>query len=78
MFRFALVAIGIFAYQLYYGEKSTRKGLMRIWMNLDMFLARTLLQLGGCLEIFQETRGLGIGAGGYARVIVDYDWRIYD
>ena len=80
MFRFALVAIGIFAYQLYYGEESTRKGLMRIWMNLDMFLASDIRFRNwvACLEMFQETRGLGIGAGGYAQVIADYDWRIYD
>lgn len=80
MFRFALVAVGIFVYQIYYGEESTRKGLMRIWMNLDMFLASDIRFRNwvACLEMFQETRGLGIGAGGYAQVIADYDWRIYD
>ena len=80
MFRFGIVAVGIFAYQITYGEESTRKGLMRIWMNLDMFLASDIRFRNwiACLEMFQETRGLGIGAGGYAQVIADYDWRIYD
>ena len=81
MFRFAVFAILVFAYQISFGDnEATRKAFMRIWMNLDSLWrsdirARNWL---ACIEMFQDTYGLGIGPGGYAQVIADYDWRIYD
>jgi O-antigen ligase len=81
MLRFAAVAVLVFTYQIAFGDnEATRKAFMRIWMNLDTLWrsdvrARNWL---ACIHMFQNTHGLGIGAGGYAQVIADYDWRIYD
>ena len=81
MFRLAVLLVLVFAYQISFGDNvATRKAFMRIWLNLDSLWrsdirARNWL---ACIHMFQETHGLGIGAGGYAQVIADYDWRIYD
>ena len=80
MLRFGAVAVALFTYQIFFGDDSTRKALMRIWMNLDT-LWRSDIRVRNwvaCIEMFQETNGLGIGAGGYAQVIADYDWKIYE
>jgi hypothetical protein len=81
MLRLGVLLVLLFAYQVSFGDNvATRKAFMRIWMNLDILWqsdirARNWL---ACIHMFQETHGLGIGAGGYAQVIADYDWRIYD
>lgn len=81
MFRFAMLGVLVFAYQITLGgDESTRKAFMRIWLNLDS-LWRSDVRVRNwvaCMEMFQDTYGVGIGPGGYAQVIQHYDWKIYE
>tara|TARA_B110000037_G_scaffold207740_1_gene255014 strand:- start:378 stop:1562 length:1185 start_codon:yes stop_codon:yes gene_type:complete len=74
----AFVAI-LFAVQITFGDESTRKAFMRIWMNLDTLWGSDVRGRNwlACVHMFQDTWGRGIGAGGYATLIADYDWKIY-
>jgi hypothetical protein len=81
MIRFGVLLVLLFAYQVSFGDnEATRKAFTRIWINLDSLWQSDVRASNwiACIHMFQETHGLGIGAGGYAQVIADYDWRIYD
>jgi len=77
--RFAVFIAVLFSVQIAFGDESTRKAFMRIWMNLDTLWGSDVRGRNwiACVNMFQDTWGRGVGAGGYATIIADYDWKIY-
>ena len=79
--RFGVVAFLVFAGVSLFGDGgSTTKAVNRIVMNLGNTWGEDIRQQNWlvCLEMFAETWGRGIGPGGYAEIVGDYNWRIYD
>lgn len=79
--RGGVVAFLFFAAFTLFGEGgSTTKAVNRIVMNLGNTWGEDIRQQNWlvCLEMFAETWGRGIGPGGYAELVADYNWRIYD
>lgn len=79
MVRFAAFVAVLFAVQIAFGDESTRKAFMRIWMNLGTLWGSDVRSRNwlACIHMFEDTWGRGMGAGGYATLIADYDWKIY-
>ena len=79
MTRFFIFIALLFAVQLTVGDEATRKAFMRIWMNLGKLWGSDVRTRNwiACWNMFTDTWGLGKGAGGYATIIGEYDWKIY-
>ncbi len=79
MLRFAVVGVILFGVGVFLGEDSTRKGLMRIWLNLGNLWRSDVRGRSWwvCIEMFQNTYGLGIGPGSFAVVLEQYDWKLF-
>jgi hypothetical protein len=77
--RFAVFVTVLFSVQIAFGDESTRKAFMRIWMNLDTLWGSDVRGRNwiACVNMLLDTWGRGVGAGGYATLIADYDWKIY-
>jgi len=71
--RFMLVAAVIFSVGIIFDVGDTSKALNRIVSNLSLRQNYRELNWLTCLQMFRDTSGLGIGAGGYEDLLPTYN-----
>jgi len=71
--RFAGGTVAIFAIGIFFNVADSAKALTRISSNLSLQQNYRQLNWLTCLEMFWDTRGLGIGAGGYEDLLPSYN-----
>ncbi|MEE2749827.1 MAG: hypothetical protein VX519_00220 [Myxococcota bacterium] len=77
--RIGVVGVALFAAGILFGEESTRKGFMRIWLNIGNLWRSDVRARSWwvCIQMLQDTWGLGIGPGSFAALLEQYDWKLY-
>lgn len=71
--RFSVVLGGIFAIGIGFDVGGSAKALMRIGSNVAIQENYRPLNWEACLEMFRDTYGRGIGAGGYEKLLPEYN-----
>ncbi len=80
MKRFLVIVLGLFAfYMLFDYGSSTSKALTRIATNITNTWGQDVRETNWvvCGQMFLNTWGFGIGPGGYADLLEDYNWKLY-
>jgi len=77
-FRFVVTVLLIFGGALSLDLGSTSQALGRIYDNLDRTWSGYRIQNWAvCFQMFRDTWGRGVGAGGYITLLPDYNYFIY-
>jgi len=71
--RFAIATVGIFAVGMMFDIADSAKALSRISSNVSLNQNYRELNWLTCLQMFRDTWGLGIGAGGYETLLPTYN-----
>jgi len=80
MKRFLLVVLFLFAgYMIFDAGSSTSRALTRIATNITNTWGQDVRETNWlvCGQMFLDTWGMGIGPGGYADLLEDYNWKLY-
>jgi O-antigen ligase len=77
--RFAVLIVVIFAVAILADLGPTSRAFLRVWENLDHTWSNVRgMNWGICLQMFQDTSGIGIGAGGYVALLEKYSSFLYN
>jgi len=80
MKRFLMIILATFAfYMLFDIGSSTSKAMTRIATNITNTWGQDVRETNWmvCWQMFINTWGVGIGPGGYADLLEDYNWKLY-
>ena len=79
--RFAVFVCLVFAFYLFTETgTATAKAIFRLSSNIGHIFGSSFRGQNwlACGQMFADTYGIGMGAGGYPELIKDYSWRVYN